>query len=92
MPSQPRNSRSGAASIRAAKTVWNEACDRILISVLEQAKREGLVANNGFKTVVWKRAEEALQGTEVTSGGPVKGAAACTTRFAAVRTLYNEFG
>ena len=78
-PLGPTNSNT-----RAPKTVWNEKCDRTLVSVLVQAKREGLSANNGFKTVVWRRAEKALVGIEATSGGAAKSATACTTRFTAV--------
>ncbi|KAI0090501.1 hypothetical protein BDY19DRAFT_935476 [Irpex rosettiformis] len=90
MAPKSKNSRPLTATTRAAKTVWNEDCDRILVSVLEQAKREGLVANNGFKTTVWKRAEEALRGTKVTSGGPAKSAPACTTRFATLKKEYKQ--
>lgn len=75
---------------RSPKTVWNDDCDRILISVLEQAKRDGQMANNGFKQAVWKRAENALEGTEQQSGGPRKGAAACTNRFSTVRSALHS--
>lgn len=70
---------------RLPNTKWNDADDEELLSVLEEAKDEGKMADNSFKKDVWEKAAirvEALRNT-VHGGGP-KTADSCKTRCSTV--------
>jgi hypothetical protein len=70
------------------RSSWNASCDVILLDALFSERSGGRqTANGNFHTAAWTAAEALLAGTEVHSGGAVKTAASCQTRWATVSPI-----
>lgn len=67
------------------RSVWNSACDSILVECLEGHKRDGRMgSNSSWHKDVWADAETKLSGTKAHSGGARKTADSCHNRWTSV--------
>jgi hypothetical protein len=65
---------------KKGETKWTSTGEAELVSAFEEARKEGLQADSGWKPTAWQRVVHALAGSEKISGGAVKEVDACMRR------------
>ncbi|OCB87770.1 hypothetical protein A7U60_g5093 [Sanghuangporus baumii] len=69
---------------------WTAAQEAIMVDILKQAKDEGQQSENGWKKQVFERVVEALDGTELSSGGVRKGVEQVKNRYQRFKAEYRD--
>ncbi len=69
------------------RTRWISEDDKILVQELLDCKANALQADSGWKSTTWTRCAQALANSELESGGSIKTADSCQTRWGKVRVF-----
>ncbi|KAJ7196180.1 hypothetical protein B0H12DRAFT_1272134, partial [Mycena haematopus] len=70
---------------------WNKLCDSVLIAQLIAQKAAGNQTDNaGWHSSAWTACATDLEGTEQQSGGAIKTADACQTRWTTLKSQYQQ--
>ncbi|KAG6895921.1 hypothetical protein C0992_011573, partial [Termitomyces sp. T32_za158] len=71
--------------------LWNASCDSMLLEILFTERDQGLqTSNSSWHALAWAKAEVALAGSEMHSGGSHKSASSCQNRWTSLKKEYQQ--